>query len=594
MKVGAYNNKEVAKLLRTVAAALEIKGASRFRIIAYERAASEIEQTNLEIKDLWENDKLTELPGIGLNIASYLNELFKTGKVKHFQVLLRDFSPAVFEFLDLRGIGAKTAWKLSENLKINEAKGAFKKLEQAARKGKIRTIDGFGEESEKNILEALEEMKRRESRILLDNARQIAQAIISYLKKEPAALRIDPLGSLRRMSPTVGDIDIAVATNEPKKVINYFKNYSQIKEIIASGSNTVRVILKSSQQVDLKTQKPAAYGAMLQHFTGSKQHNIHLREIAKKKSLSLSEYGIKVKKQGKWKLKEYKSEEDFYHALDMAWIPPELREDFGEIEAALKNNLPDLVKMGDIKGDLHIHSDFQIEPSHDLGQNSMKEFYQKAIDLGYQYFAFSEHNPSINRHNLDQTTSLLKAKKEAIDEIMYSFNNITQRPKIFNSLEVDIQPSGNLAINERAFDYLDFVIVSIHSSFRLSKKEMTTRCLKALSHPKAVILGHPTGRLLGKREGFELDWDLIFDFCLKHKKVLEINAFPNRLDLPDNLIREAVKKGVKMTINTDSHQISQMDNMDEGVSVARKGWAQKDDIINCWGYDKIQKWLINR
>ncbi|HUW21957.1 MAG TPA: DNA polymerase/3'-5' exonuclease PolX [Candidatus Bathyarchaeia archaeon] len=589
------NNSEIAKLLRVIAAAYEIKGESRFRVLAYERAATAVDQATSEVKDLWEDNQLVSLPGIGTSIASHLGELFRIGTVKHFEEVLKGLPPAVFEFLDIPGIGVKSAWKLYQNLGINRAEGAIKKLEKAASLKKIRLIKGFGKESEKNLLRAIRELKRRERRILLPFAWQLARKLIAFIKEEKTVLRVDPLGSLRRKCATIGDIDLAVATDEPKKVIARFVDYPDIKRLIEVGKTTASVMLRSGHSVDLMTKPPSAYGALLQHFTGSKQHNIHLRKIAQKKGLSLSEYGVKRKLIGGGsKLDEYADEKNFYQAIGLSWIPPELREDTGEIEAAQERKLPVLVEISDIKGDLHLHSSFQIEPSHDLGESSMKEMISEAIRHHYTYLAFSEHNPSVSQHSARQIIDLLRLKKELIERINYSSNKSNLNLKLFNALEVDIKPDGRLALPAEGLEMLDFAIVAIHSGFRITREKMTRRILYGLNHPKVKILAHPTGRKLGKREEYELDWDKIFDFCLKHDKALEINAFPERLDLPDALVREAVKRRVKIAINSDAHSLREMNNIEYGVSVARRGWVEKKDILNSYDCDRISQWLITK
>ncbi|PIU33186.1 hypothetical protein COT04_01400, partial [Candidatus Shapirobacteria bacterium CG07_land_8_20_14_0_80_39_12] len=518
-------NKEVARLLKEVSAALEVKGGNRFKIAAYDRVATAIEHATSEVKDLWDDNKLQEIPGIGVNLSAYLDELFRKGKVAHFERIFRNLPPAMFEFLEIPGIGSKTAYKLCRELKIKEAKTALPRLKEALKAGKIRLIEGFGEQSEKDILEGLESLKKRSERMLLPFAWELAQKVIEYLARGKIGVRIKPLGSLRRMAATVGDIDLAVATTQPKKAIERFVSFPEVKEVVVSGGNTARIIHHNGRQIDLKTMNPQAYGALLQHFTGSKQHNIHLREIAQKKGLSLSEYGIK--KGGK--IKKYAAEETFYQALGMAWIPPELREDTGEIEAAQKKELPQLVELKDIKGDLHVHSNFPIEPSHDEGADTFEVLLNKAQELGYEYLGLSEHNPSSSQHSSKQVIELLKRKKEEIDKLNYSR---VKKLSVYalNSLEIDIKPDGSLALPEKALKYLDFAIASIHSSFKMSRQEMTRRVLTSLAHPKIKILGHPTGRKIGEREGYELDWEKIFAFCLKNNKYLEINAWPNRLD----------------------------------------------------------------
>lgn len=597
-------NLEIAKLLRKVAAAYTIRdeGKFRFQIIAYERVADTVEHATSELKDLWEEGKLEDLSGIGASIRAHLEEMFKTGKVKHFTEVLRGLPESMFPLLDIPGFGPKKAYKLVTILKLKNSQTVVEDLEKAAKSHKIAFIDGFGEKSEADILEGIARYRAREaklSRMTLPYAHQIAEKVLAYLEKSPYVIRADPLGSLRRMVATVGDIDIAVSTKNPEEVLNYFVKYPS-KRVLEKGAATASIILESGAQIDLMVQSPQSYGALLQHFTGSKNHNIHLRELALKKGMSLSEYGIKTKIKNenlkmknynvKLKIFEFGGEEKFYEALGLAWISPELREDTGEIEAALKRRLPKLVELRDIKGDLHVHSSYDLKPSHDLGKNSMEEILDKARKSGYEYVTFSEHNPSITNHTENEILSIMKKRNDKIEQLKKS----TKSVRIINMLEVDIIANGKLAINNEVLQDLDGAIVSVHSSFNQSKDKMTSRVLNALKNPYARILAHPTGRLLEKREGYELNWDEIFDFCLKHDKALEINAWPDRLDLPDVLVREAVKRGVKMVISTDAHSVEEMDLMVYGVSVARRGWAEKSDILNTMEYNEFIKWIRKR
>jgi DNA polymerase (family 10) len=389
------------------------------------------------------------------------------------------------------------------------------------------------------------------------------------------------------MKETVGDIDIAVGTDSPREVIEHFASYPYSERIIEKGPATASLLASGGRQVDLMTVPTKTYGSLLQHFTGSKNHNIKLREYALKKGLSLSEKGIKRKVMGKSITDTLETEEAFYKALGMQWIPPEIREDTGEIEAALEGKLPKLITLEDIKGDFHIHSSYPIEPSHDLGENTMEEMFAKAKQLGYEYLGISEHNPSISKHTKKQVYDIMEKRKDKIEQLKLSTKGI----RVINLLELDILPNGDLAIDETALEHVDAVLISVHSVFTMDKKSMTKRVLTGLAHPKAKVLCHPTGRLLNQRIGYELDWDLLFDFCKKHNKALEINAWPLRLDLPDIAVREAVKEGVKFVINTDSHSLPEMDIMKYGVSVARRGWAEKHDIINTLSYEDILHWM---
>jgi len=388
-----------------------------------------------------------------------------------------------------------------------------------------------------------------------------------------------------------------------KEVVDWFVNYPKKDKIIEKGPTGASIVLDNGRQVDLRVQKPLAYGAMLQYFTGSKNHNIHLREMALKQGLSLSEYGItrsapreraRIATSAKSGIKpaiyEFAREEEFYQALGTEWIPPELREDTGEIEASLVYKLPKLISLKDIKGDLHVHSNYPLEPSHDLGNNSFAEMISKAKKLGYSYIGFAEHSPSVNNHTSDQIYSILLKRKKIIEQLKLTSKVV----RVINLLEVDILSNGNLSIEDKSLDLLDGAIASVHSSFNQSKGQMTERILKALGNRHVRILGHPTGRLIGKREAYEADWLKIFNYCKNHNIALEINAWPDRLDLPDTLVRQAISIGTKLVISTDAHADDQMELMTFGVSVARRGWTQKSDILNTLGYNEFYLWLINK
>jgi DNA polymerase (family 10) len=592
-------NLEIAELLRRVAAAYEILGENRFRIIAYERAADSIEHLTSELKDYWDDKKLREIPGVGDMLASHLDELFRTGHSKHFDSVMAKLPAAVFPLLLVPGIGPKKAYKLVTVLKLKSEKTVIDELENAAKDNKIAPIEGFGEKSESLILTNIEIYRKgqiKENRMALPIADAIATDIIAFLKKIPSAKHVDALGSLRRQVSTVGDIDIAVATANPEEIIAHFLTYPH-QEIIEEGPTGASVRLHNGRQVDLRVQKPELYGAMLQYFTGGKNHNIALRSFALSRGLSLNEYGIKHVSSGK--VDEFSSEEAFYNSIGLAYIAPELREDKGEIEAALrqaqgKPGLPHLVQLSDIKGDLHIHTDYDLEPSHDLGVNPFSDYLNRAAALGYEYIGISDHNPSITNHSEKQIVEIMKRRKEAYEHKYSSWEKKThKRVHYILMCEVDILPDGKLALPDAAFAYVDGVIASLHSSFTQERKIVTKRIITALTHhPKVRIFGHPTGRMLGGREGVDADWPVIFDVCKQHAVALEINASPLRLDLPDTLVFDAVKKGLKLVIDTDAHAVEAMNFMRYGVSVARRGWATKHDILNSMGYNEFRNWLL--
>lgn len=586
-------NLEIAELLRAVAASYKLKDATKnkFRIVAYERAADAVEHATSELKDLWDDGKLDDVPSVGKSLAEHLDEIFRTGKSKHFEEVMRGLPPVMFEFMDISGIGAKTAFRLAHELGLK----SMNDLEKAAEKGEIAKLEGFGEKSQGEILTSLKESKNKVRRNLLPYAQMVASEIIDYLKISKDLIRADALGSLRRMASTVGDIDIAVSTKNPISVLEFFTKYPKAQRIVEKGDRTAAIIVPGNIRVDLMVEQPDAYGALLQHFTGSKHHNIALREYALSLNpkLSLSDYGIYEVKGKIRKLHKIKTEQEFYKYLGMDYIPPELREDSGEIKAALEHKLPNLLGLDDIKADFHIHSDFNIETSHDLGESDMETLVKKADQLGYEYIALTEHNPSQQGHNEKQINELVKRKKSIIDNLNYSLlkNNKYRVKHVFNSLEIDIKPDGSLPISDQGLNFLDFGLVSIHSSFNLSRNEMTNRVLSALAHPKVKIFAHPTARKINEREGVELDWLKIFDFCLKSNKWIEINCDSMRLDLPDVLVREAVNLGVKITLGTDAHHKDHMNNMPWGVAVARRGWAESKDIINTRTLSEFKKML---
>lgn len=589
-------NREIAALLRMVAAAFEVKDNDFFRVKAYQNAATSIEHSTSDLKDLWEENKLDEVPGIGPNLKQHLDELFRTGKVKHFETEMKGLPEGMFELLGVSGIGPKTAFKLAKRFKLGKGDKARGNLLKIAQKGLIREIEGFGEQSEGEIIKALQ-LKTPDERMLLPEAASLAEEVMNYLKQSPAVLQVEALGSLRRRAATVGDVDLAVNTKRPKEVMDHLKKMKGIRKILSSGETTTMFLHSSGRQIDVKTQSPDAWGSMLQHYTGSKFHNIHLRKYALEKGMSLSENGIKVinktAKGHKQGLNTFKDEKSFYEFLGLNYIPPEIREDMGEIEAAAESKgLPSLVGETEIKGDLHIHTNIDIKTSHDVGASSVREILARARELNYEYIGLSDHNP-VRALKSDEKLDLIKRRNEAIAKEITSYEKEVKSrvPNVIVGMEVDIRPSGELALEDEGLALLQYAIASIHSVFDQGKKEATKRVLEALAHPKVRILGHPTGRMLQRREGLDYDWDRVFDFCVKNDKWLEVNSSALRLDLPDILIKEAVKNGVKLVIDTDSHDAVHMDFMKYGVWNARRGWASGKNIMNTLPFGKFKKVL---
>lgn len=577
-------NAGIAKLLRSVAAAYTIKKLGNvFQIRAYENAADAIEHSTAEVQDLWEEGRLNELPNLGEKLQSYLEELFTESKVKHFEDIKKDIPEVVFELLDIPGIGPKTAFKLSQLGIKNVAD-----LKQQVKNGQL-VQKGFSGKVAQKIIEGIREVENMGSgRMLLPYASARAVKIIDYLKKSPDVLEAHPLGSLRRMVATVGDLDFSASSKNPQKVVEHFCNMDGILRVVDRGETKATVILKTGLQLDLLAGEPDSYGALLQHFTGSKNHNIHLRIIAEKKGLSLSEYGVKKAAGDKQDIICCKTEEELYTLLGMQLPDPEIREDTGEIEAALDHKLPDLVKIQDIKGDLHIHSNFPLaRPSHGPGADSIKKMVGKAVALGYQYVGISDHPPGHGAVSRELMMKSLEERTKFIQMLQKETNSI----RVLNGLEIDILTDGRFSVPDEALAKLDYCIAGIHSGHRGPKEVITKRLLVALESPHINVISHPTNRIINERASSEIDWQEIFKFCAKNHKLLEINAFPNRLDLRDDLVRLAVRFGVKFLINTDAHAVEQMDNMLYGVSVARRGWATKADIVNTWDWTKLQQWF---
>ncbi len=561
----SFSNKQIADLLRNVAAVYQIKNKNQFQIRAYDLAADSIEHSTSDIKTLWEEGQLDGVPGLGDKIRGYLDELFREGKVRHFEEAFVGIHKSIFEFLKIPGIGPKTAQRLSE-----AGVKSVDDLEEKIKKGKLLDKD-FSEKILQKILQGIGEYKRKSDRILLPVAQNSAQEIIAYLQDFSKVKRADTLGSLRRMVATVGDIDLSAASEDPEAVVKHFCNYSGVERVIESGERTATVLLKIGQRVDLTVQPPESYGNLLQHLTGSKNHNIKLRSLARDNGLSMSEYGITDLKTKK--VHKFESEEKVYKLLGLPYIEPELREDTGEIEAAAKNKLPKLIELSAIKGDLHTHT-FWTD-----GKNSVSEMAQRALELGREYIALTDHS---------YPTLQYDKRNNQIEQYNYSQSKI----RVIKGLEVNINVDATLQIPDDVLSKHELNWVSIHTSFRQSEKEMTERIIKALENKYVTGMAHPTGRILLEREGIEADWGKIFKFASDNGKIIEINSFPNRTDLPDLLIREAKKYQVKFSIDTDSHHLEHLSLMTYGVANSRRGWVEKKEVINTLPYTELKN-IIN-
>lgn len=557
----SFSNKEVASLLRNVSAVYQIKGFNQFQIRAYDQAADTIENSPSDIKSLWEEGSLDSVPGLGEKLRAYLDELFSKGEVKHFEAVFKDIDKNIFNLLVVPGVGPKTAQKL-----VKAGVTTLDSLEEKIKSGELAKKK-FSEKVLQNILSGISEYRRKSDRILLPIALETAKEVIAYLNKHPKVEKTNTLGSLRRRVATVGDIDISASSKAPEEVIAHFCSFPGVDRVVESGERTATISLKTGLRVDLMVQPPETYGNLLQHLTGSKNHNIKLRSLAREKGYSVSEYGIKEIKGNK--VHKFKEEEDVYKLLGLDFPAPELREDTGEIEAALEHKLPKLIELKDLKGDLHTHTFYSD------GKNSVKEMADAAAKLGREYIALTDHSyPRLLN---------FEARIKAIEQYNYSQSKI----RVIKGLEVNINADATLQVPDEILARHDFVLVSIHTSFRQPEPEMTTRIIKALQNPHVDAFAHPTGRILLEREGIEADWEKIFRFAADNNKIMEINSFPTRSDLTDLLIREAKRFKVKFSIDTDSHATNHLQLLEYGVSVARRGWVEAAEVINTLPYREL-------
>jgi len=565
----AVTNAEIAAAFEEIADILNLKGDNPFKIRAYRRAAQLIGGFE---KPMAEVERLEDLPGIGKELAEKIRILVRGEPLPTLEKLRSEVSPGLLELLRVRGLGPKRVKELHEKLGIKN----LADLEKALAERRVEKLRGFGQKLAEEMGKGIAAHKQHRERTRLDLARTEAAAIVAHLKEAKGVERIEPAGSLRRWLETVGDLDILVTGRESGPVMERFVGYPKVKEVLAHGDTKSSVVLKGGLQVDLRFFQPESFGAGLYYFTGSKDHNIAIRKLAKAEGWKVSEYGVF---KGSRKLAG-KTEEEIFKLFGLAFIPPELREDRGEIEAARKKKLPRLIELEDIKGDLQVHSQASD------GRNSLSELADKAKSLGYIYLGVTDHSPS-QRQAKGLTPERMK---KHIAEI----RKLNQRLKGFILLagaEVDILKDGGLDYPEPLLKQLDLVLGAIHAHFNLSVVEQTRRVVKALASGRVHVLSHPSTRLLGERDGIELDWEPIVKACLKHNVAVEINASPHRLDVNGERARALKEAGVKLAISTDAHSLSSMNEMIYGVYTARRGWVEAQDVINTWPTEKLLKWL---
>lgn len=575
-------NQKLAKIFYEIAILLEMEDVA-FKPQAYEKAVLELEALSEDVEKIYRRGgikALEELSGIGKGIAEKIEEYLKTGKIKEYQQLKKKMPVDIEELMAVEGIGPKTIRILYKELRIKN----LEDLEKAAKAGKIRKMENFGEKSEQNILESIEFLKRSKGRFLLGEILSTVREIIGRLKNLKEVKKISEAGSVRRRKETIGDADILATSLNPKKAIDYFISMPGVVKVWAKGPTKASVRMKDNYDVDLRVLPESQFGSALQYFTGSKEHNIATRKIAMDKGLKLNEYGLFKGS----KMIAGKTEEEVYQKLGMQWIPPEMRENQGEIEAALKGNLPKIIDYKDIKGDLHCHSHWGM--GIDKGKEMIEKYVEMAKQMGYEYIGISDHTKFLAiEHGLNEKQLLEQNKfiKKLNSELRVTRYGL----RILHGCEANIMADGSIDIKDETLAKLDYVIAGVHSQFKMSKEKMTERIIRAMKNPHVDIISHLTGRIINQRDEYEIDFDNILRVAKETGTILEINAYPVRLDLKDSNIRKAKEMGVKMVINTDSHQPDQMRFMEYGVSQARRGWAEKGDIINCWPIEKLLKIL---
>jgi DNA polymerase (family 10) len=556
------HNADIAAIFEEIADLLEIQGENPFRIRAYRNAARQMEAMGTPAADMVaRGEDLTELPGIGDDLAAKIREIVETGKCKALEKLHKQLPPTISALLKIPGLGPKRVKTLYQQLDIM----TLDQLKRAARDGRIRELAGFGEKTEATIREALEQHAEESRRFKLAIAAQYAEPLAAYLKKSRNVKQVEIAGSYRRSKETVGDVDILVTTTGGSDVMDRFTRYDEVRDVSAQGETRATVILKCGLQVDLRVVPAESFGAALHYFTGSKAHNIAIRKLGQQKKLKINEYGVF---RGEKRLSGAK-EEEVFAAVGLPWIAPELREDHGEIEAARAGKLPRLVELKDLRGDLHAHT------KATDGHESLGEMAEAARARGFEYLAITEHSRRLTiAHGLDPKR--LRRQCEEIDRLSETLKGIA----LLKGIEVDILEDGSLDLPDDVLAELDLVVGAVHSRFNLPRRKQTERILRAMDHPHFSILAHPSGRLIGEREAYDVDMLKIIRAARARGCFLELNAHPDRLDLLDVHCQLAKEEGVLVAISTDAHSLPDFDNLKYGVGQARRGWLSRDDVLN--------------
>lgn len=567
------HNAEIARKFHELADLLEIRDANPFRVRAYRNAASIVEGSARPLEDMVaKGEDLSAIKGIGDDLAGKIEELVKTGNLGQLQTLQKEVPEQLTELLRLDQLGPKRTRAIHEELGIS----SLKQLKEAAEAGEIRKLSGFGARTEQKILDEVNKLSDQDRRTRLGEAEQVAAPLIAYLDELDEVRKIEVAGSYRRRKETVGDLDILVASANSKPVMERFTRHPEVAKVVSQGKTRATVFLKSGLQVDLRVVKLASFGAALHYFTGSKAHNVAIRRMAVEKNLKVNEYGVY---RGRKRIAG-KTETEVFEQVELPWIPPELRENQGEIEAAREGRLPVLVEEKDIRGDLHMHT------SATDGRNSLREMAEEARRLGYEYIAITDHSKRLTMANgLDPRR--LRQQIAEIDKLNEELDGI----RVLKGIEVDILEDGKLDLPNDVLDELDITVGSIHSKFELSRKKQTERVLRAMDNPRFNILGHPTGRLINEREAYQIDLEAIVEAAADRGCCLELNAQPSRLDLAGRYAGMLKEAGVPGVVSTDAHATDHLGFMHLGVAQARRGWMEKKDLINTRTLKQLQKIL---
>jgi DNA polymerase (family 10) len=566
-------NREIADLFKRIGDMMDILGENRFKVIAYRRAAENILTLGQDIRVPWEAGTLQEIPGIGPAIADKIDELLTTGRLEFYERLQDQVPTGVVSLLEIPDVGPKTAKLLWDELGLQ----SVAEVEAAARAGELQTLKGMGARSEAKILAGIEALYRRSDRIPLGTAWPVAADLLEGLQDHCAeVLDATVAGSLRRMRATIGDIDLLAASEAPPAVMRAFVGHPRVAEVLLGGETKTSVRLHNGLQVDLRVLEPERWGAALQYFTGSQAHNVRVRELAQRQGLSLSEYGFRRQDGSEILCPE---EADVYETLGLPWIPPELREDRGEIQAASSGDLPQLVEWDDILGDLHAHTDWSD------GASTLTEMAEAARSKGYRYLVISDHTQSLGVAN-GLTPERLHAQRAEIDALNGQWDDFA----LLQGCELEIKADGSLDFSDEVLAGLDFVVASVHTSLRQDRDQITERVMKALHNPYVDVIGHPSGRILGQREESAVDLDAIIRAAAETGTALEVNSIPNRLDLDDVHVRRALELGIKLAINSDAHHTGGLDSLRYGLATARRGWATAADVLNTLSLDEIRAW----